>query len=472
LALRGAAPVGGAVVALQSSNSAVAAVPATVKVAAGLVQTSFYVTTSAVSNATAVQFTATYNGAANATLVVEPFWPVQLTISRASIFGTQSATGKVVMNGPALDSFPVVSLSSSNPSAVSVPATVTVPAGYASATFAITTSSVTADTAVTITATCNGKSVISMLTVRPVAPVISMSASAFYAGAKPLVTVSIPVPAPADGALVTVSTSNPYVLTPASDVPVLGGVSYVSRDVRIAAGTTTAPSFAITTFPVAASTTVTLTATYGGVSVSKALTIRPVVVYAVLLDRTKVYGGDNVPMRVRLNVPAPDAGIYVSVKSGDTRVVGQAFVFVPAGAQESPPTPLAIASVAATQSVTLTAGVRGFGATVPVDGNVFTATSKAAVVTVLPPIINGLEVQPNGTGLNLVVKLIGPAPPSGAVVALSSSNPKVVAVPLTVTIPWPDVDIAVPLTLSPPQGVTVQITARYNGSSKTVLIGN
>jgi hypothetical protein len=71
--LNGAAPSGGAIVALQSSNTAVAAMPATVTVPAGSDRTSFIVTTSAVSSSTTVTLNANYNSTWAATsLTVSP----------------------------------------------------------------------------------------------------------------------------------------------------------------------------------------------------------------------------------------------------------------------------------------------------------------------------------------------------------------------------------------------------------------
>lgn len=61
-----------------------------------------------------------------------------------------------------------MSLSSANPSVASVPASVTVPAGASSVTFAVTTSAVTANTSVGITASYGGLSRTTTLTVTPV----------------------------------------------------------------------------------------------------------------------------------------------------------------------------------------------------------------------------------------------------------------------------------------------------------------
>jgi len=71
--LTSAAPSGGAVVALSSSNTSAAGVPASVSVAAGGTSATFTITTNAVSTATTVTIAGTYNAVTrNASLTVSP----------------------------------------------------------------------------------------------------------------------------------------------------------------------------------------------------------------------------------------------------------------------------------------------------------------------------------------------------------------------------------------------------------------
>src|SRR5208282_4817931 len=70
--LSGAAPAGGAVVTLTSSNTVAATVPTSVTVAAGATTANFTVTTTAVSSTTLVTISGAYNGTQNATLTVTP----------------------------------------------------------------------------------------------------------------------------------------------------------------------------------------------------------------------------------------------------------------------------------------------------------------------------------------------------------------------------------------------------------------
>lgn len=99
---------------------------------------------------------------ANVTPPVVAIVPTALSFSSASVVGGRSVSATVRVSAPGGT---VVKLTSSRAAVASVPASVTVPAGASQASFTVRTSRVSARTAVTITATANGKSVSSMLTV-------------------------------------------------------------------------------------------------------------------------------------------------------------------------------------------------------------------------------------------------------------------------------------------------------------------
>lgn len=167
LTLGGPAPAGGASVALTSSDPAEAyfAGP-TVTIPAGSSTARFTVSTVGVPGSSPVTISAAWNGVAQtATLTVVPPYALSgLTVSPASQFGGSVAQGTVTLTGPA-DSNATVSLTSSNPAAASVPATVQVPAGATSASFSITTQPVTTDTPVVVTAALGGVTFDSTITV-------------------------------------------------------------------------------------------------------------------------------------------------------------------------------------------------------------------------------------------------------------------------------------------------------------------
>jgi hypothetical protein len=98
--LSDAAPAAGAAVSLSSSNTGVAAVPATVTVSPGSTTAVFAISTSAVGASTAVTITATYNGSSQAaTLTVTPAAPPAQT---ATLTVTASGrSGERVTSSPA-----------------------------------------------------------------------------------------------------------------------------------------------------------------------------------------------------------------------------------------------------------------------------------------------------------------------------------------------------------------------------------
>lgn len=152
------APAGGAQVALSSSNTNVARVPASVTVAAGATNATFVISTSAVSASATVSISASYGGAArSAPLTVNPPTPTltSLTLNPTNVIGgAQSSTGTVTLSAPAPAGGALVALSSNN-SAARVPASVTVSAGATSASFTVGTSAVLFSTSATITAAYN-----------------------------------------------------------------------------------------------------------------------------------------------------------------------------------------------------------------------------------------------------------------------------------------------------------------------------
>ncbi len=100
--LSGAAPPGGAVVNLSSSNTTVATVPPSVTVLAGATSATFTVTTSAVAAPTSVTISATYGSTQTATLTVLPSAVLSITKTHTGNFtqGQQNATYTVtVSNG-------------------------------------------------------------------------------------------------------------------------------------------------------------------------------------------------------------------------------------------------------------------------------------------------------------------------------------------------------------------------------------
>jgi uncharacterized repeat protein (TIGR03803 family) len=164
--LGAAAPPQGTVVTLTSSSSA-ASVPASITVPSGSKSASFVITTSLVSAATGASISATAGTiTATATLTLKPVIVSSVTLYPSLLIGGDNAIGIVTLPVAAPSAI-TVTLSSSN-SGVALPdQTVTIPAGATASVFNVSTFAVTTATTVTITATLNGASQATTMTVSP-----------------------------------------------------------------------------------------------------------------------------------------------------------------------------------------------------------------------------------------------------------------------------------------------------------------
>ncbi len=187
-----------------------------------------------------------------------PIGPNRLTLSDSSVYGTQSVTATLEINGMAPVGGLTVNLGSNN-THVTLPATVVVPENQYAVTFTIATSPVATLTSVNITASANGVGLSGSLSVKP--PDLStlyLAYRAQYGGVPVLGRVYLFTPAPTEGAVVTLSSNNVAASVPAS--------------VTVAAGATTA-DFTVTTHLVSATTAVTITSVRGTVTLTQPLTL-------------------------------------------------------------------------------------------------------------------------------------------------------------------------------------------------------
>jgi len=258
--LTAAAPAGGLVVTLGSSAPA-ATPPASVTVAAGSSSATFTIATSTVTATTTATISATHGGVTKtAVLTVTASAPVtalsSFTMTPASVTGGVSTQGEVILSGPAPIGGAAVILSNGTASA-----TVVIPAGSSSIRFTIDTAPVTSVMLYTITATYKGVTKSATLTVNPPVPPPAVSSftltpASVKGGGTTQGVVTLVSPAPAGGAVVTLSNG-----TASATVTVPAGSSSIS--------------FTINTPVVTTSVTYTITATCGGVTKSATLTVTP-----------------------------------------------------------------------------------------------------------------------------------------------------------------------------------------------------
>ena len=228
-----------------------------------------------------------------------------LSISPTSVTGgSANATGTATLTAAAPTGGAVVTLSSNNTTAATVPASITIPAGSTSGTFTVTSNTVTASTSVTITGSYGGATRTGTLTVNPQgapppAPTLSSlsisPASVTGGSANATGTATLTAAAPSGGASVTLSSNN----TNAATVP---------ATVTIAAGSTSA-TFTITSKAVTVSTPVTITGAYGGATRTGTLTVNPAAAGGTATLTVSATG------RSGERVTSSPAGINVSVGS-------------------------------------------------------------------------------------------------------------------------------------------------------------
>ena len=155
VSLTGPAPASGASVNLSSASSA-ASVPPTVTVPANATSANFSVSTAAVGVTTIGNITASFSGVTKAVnITIQPAGLSSLTLNPSTVSGGSTVVGKVTLTGPATSGM-AVTLTSSKSAQAQVPSKVIVPSGASSATFNITTTSVSRKSLVTITASLGG----------------------------------------------------------------------------------------------------------------------------------------------------------------------------------------------------------------------------------------------------------------------------------------------------------------------------
>lgn len=217
--LDGPAPSGGLAVSVTTNSSAVQ--PTTVTVPAGMTTYNFALKTSAVSSKVWVRITV---GGMYAFIYVVPATISNLT-APPSVQAGVLAEIQVILNGPAGPSGDVVSLSS-NSVAVTVPTSVTVPAGAKSMWIGLKTSVVGSSTPVTVTGTTGTVSQTATFSVMPSGlQGISVTPNSVIAGAVVQAKVTLVHPT-SNVATVNLSSNNAAAPVPATASIGPGDTSY------------------------------------------------------------------------------------------------------------------------------------------------------------------------------------------------------------------------------------------------------
>jgi hypothetical protein len=275
------APAGGALVRLQGSMEGEVIVPPSVTVPAGNISATF--TTSPAPETPFPRWVfigadfGTSGGSQARILEIDPAAgpATLLAIGPASqdVIGGNSGRASVALIISAPANGGTVSLTTDNPAVLHVPASVSIPEGNSAVSFTIGTSAVSGlATGGHVTATAGGVSKSIFVNVAPdpnAAPLLqsmTISPASVTGGTNATGTVFLSTPAPSGGISITLSTSN-------------SAVAQAPGIVTVPAGQTSA-NYTLSTFPVGADTSATITAFYdttrtASVTVTRGATASP-----------------------------------------------------------------------------------------------------------------------------------------------------------------------------------------------------
>jgi photosystem II stability/assembly factor-like uncharacterized protein len=406
-------PAAGTTVTLSSSNPSIATVPASVNVAPGTKVATFPVGIPAASAGKSVIISATVGGVTKTVTLDVTTWLNAIFINPVSVCGGSLATGSVTLNCPAPVGGVTVSLSSGNTAVATVPASIVIGEGKTSGLFPISSKAVAANTSVTVTATAFGVSKTASLAVKTNAPVkLTFVPSSTRGGNTSTGTVVISCPAPAGGAVVSLTSSLP-------------GVAAVPASFTIPAGTTQR-NFTVTTSVVSVGTTVEITATYNGKFIKGTLTVLPQLYPNNHTFRPNPACANSFSVgTVTLNAAAPAGGVTVALGSSNTTVATvPASVFIPGGALSANYT-VTTKDVPIETAVTISATYAG----VNKPGTLKIKASQLTSCVITPANVKG------GTNVTLTINLSCPAGANGTLVTLKSNNTAALSPPASVLVP-------------------------------------
>lgn len=245
------------------------------------------------------------------------------TCTPNSLAPPASATCNVAITPAAPSGGATIALSAS-PAVIGMPSSVTIAASSMSATFSATANAVSAATPVTLSATYGGATETFGLTIQPAVVLsnLAVSPSNLTPGQSGLGTVTLSAPAPAGGALVSLSSSNSGVVSVAASVTVSQGSTSATFAVMASSGTTNPSS-------------VTLMASYSGVSKTVAVTVTPPALTGLAISPNTIVSGRSATGTVTLNEAAPSGGLVVALSTSNASASLPSTVSVPAGASSA-----------------------------------------------------------------------------------------------------------------------------------------
>jgi hypothetical protein len=391
------------------------------------------------------------------TISSAPPKPVSVVTTKDPVFSGETTWMQLQLTSAAPSSGASIALTSSNPGALPVPASVTMQGNIGWMQFQVQAGQVASPTPVTITATLNGGSASGQFTVMPPSVKwVSLSPSTISGGTSAGGIVMLNGQAPPSGAAVTLSSNSPAVMPP-STVTVAPGEFSVSFDVPTA--------------NVSQSTAATVTASWNGMAVQSSLTVTPgpVPVSLSLLPSTVVGGSaGSVDGTVTIGSAATfDQFLQVTTSHPSITPFLAHSVVVPAGSTRGL-IQISTSTVSATTVITIS--VTGGGVTKSANLTVTPAGTPPPAATLSSFTVNPSSV-PGGTSATGTVRLATAAPAGGTAVTLGSNQPGAASVPSSVVVPAGATSATFTVTTFPSQGTTVQLSARLGDTILFAALG-
>ncbi len=401
--LTGIAPAGGILVSLSSSDAAVL-VPASVLVEAGKSEVTFDATVLPVTANKDVTLSATHRGQT----VTETF-RLEKTVLKAIRFSTSETIGGesvqliIDLNGPAPESGMDVTLTSSDAS-ISVPASVSVPAGERSVSLELTVAAVATDKTVTVSGDGNsGLATASILVNRPELTSFLLSPRTVTGGLDATAIVRLTGISPSGGTRVNLTSDNA-----AAQVPAFVNVPEGKSEVTVK----------VTTVPVGTDVEAFLSALNETESLQAKLIVKRPSMSTAVLTPNSVLGGTSSRLDLTLTGPAPVGGLKIDITTDGSGTQVPATVIVPAGSKST--------SVAVTTLATNRTRVDRIAAHVNATSSYDMLTVRAVVPSLITLTPNPVTAGGKVTG---TVTLRDPAPVGGLLVTLSSDKSSAIVPP-------------------------------------------
>jgi hypothetical protein len=388
---------------------------------------------------------------------------LSIVATPSSVSGGNSTQARVTLTQPAPAGGVTVQVAS-DMADVETPASVFIPAGATDAMVSpITTRPVPGATVGTIRAAYGASWQMSSLGLFPLLWGHSLGADSVIGGASTTGSVTLLNPAPSGGAVVTLVSADPAVVS-------------LPSSVFIPAGGTGA-TFNIATSAVSAAARVRIDSGLGAESYHSPaiwLTVAPpgspappAALQSLALTSASIAGGDTTTGTVTLTAPAPAGGATVRLSgSMEGQVVVPQNVTVPAGSTSASFT-ITAPVVPATYYVLIQASLAvGAGA----EAKLLEIRPGSTAATLAGFSVSPLDVV-SGSSTTGTVQLVTSAPAGGGVVALSSSNPALLQVPPTVTVPAGNNSASFPVTTSATNTfTTVQVDASAGGITRSEFV--